>query len=62
MTDELICVHCGEAISTPEFGVHTAGSNTGLQRCGVESGLPYGYNAHGFGTACRWPCIGDPDA
>lgn len=49
------CEHCHFLIRGT---VHAGGSNTGLQRCGIESGLPYDYNAHAEGTECAAPCRG----
>lgn len=55
--DAPLCIHCGMPISAACDGVHLEGSQAGLQRCGSESGLPYGYNAHAE-APCEAPCLG----
>ena len=52
------CAHCG---LTATQTTHDEGSHRGKQRCGLESGLPYGYNAHPANVPCdnSWTaCIG----
>ena len=53
-----LCVHCG----LPATGTaHNVGSQRGKQRCGSESGLSYGYNAHPPEVPCdnNWTaCLG----
>lgn len=58
-----VCRHCGLRIGLgvcpSGWGVHLEGSHKGLQRCGKESGQPYGLNAHTADTPCsQGPCSG----
>jgi hypothetical protein len=52
------CAHCGLSARGTQ---HLEGSHRGLQRCGSESGLAYGYNCHPESVPCRndyTACIG----
>lgn len=53
-----LCTHCGMVATGVPIGVHLTGSYAGKSRCGSESGMEYGYNAHPEGTACINPCLG----
>lgn len=52
------CVHCRCTLDSTGTA-HTEGSYSGLQRCGDESGQPYGLAAHAPGTPCPPHCKGD---
>lgn len=52
------CSHCGQPATET---VHDSGSHRGKQRCGRESGLEYGYNAHPSDVPCdneKTLCLG----
>lgn len=51
------CVHCRCTLDSTGTA-HTEGSYSGLQRCGEESGQPYGLAAHAPGTPCPPHCNG----
>lgn len=52
------CEHCRLQVTPDPGGTHLEGSNAGLQSCGAESMLPYGYRAHPEGTPCPIHCLG----